>query len=397
MPTGSSCDRRCSRRRPAACAARAGCRRLGRRRGRSVGQPPRRGPDGAIVHGWNVDGLLDRQVVSFQLQRRDASAIATLVGYAVTRSRSAWTFPATPPTSRVPCAAHPRLDWWRLPVLPGRRGNVLPRLSFVESEDEARRMGDVLAAEVIRTFAGRERLAQASRAAHRRLTDPDDPVPLRGRFRERDRARRGGATDRSAVAAAARDRRAADASREYDAAVDEASARGAGAAELRGLLYHAKWARTTLADLRAGLAPAPSKHRSMQCGSETGSSSPRRAKPSPRSAWRSRSAPPAGRRCSPATRTERWATSRRLTPTPRGLRAGLLQPQLRPAGTRLAGVRAVARGGRRPPCRDALPRAPALRRRGLARERRTPVARARAAHAPANEDYSPPITARHPG
>jgi hypothetical protein len=39
---------------------------------------------------------------------------------------------------------------------------------------------------------------------------------------------------------------------EYEAASAEARARGAGAAELCGLLFHEKWARKTLADLRAG-------------------------------------------------------------------------------------------------------------------------------------------------
>jgi len=43
---------------------------------------------------------------------------------------------------------------------------------------------------------------------------------------------------------------------EYTHAADEAKRRGAGPAELYGLLYHAKWARYTLEEVRAGRAPA---------------------------------------------------------------------------------------------------------------------------------------------
>jgi neutral ceramidase len=215
-----------------------------------------RGPDGAIVHGWNADGLLDRQVVSFQVQRRDGSAIATLVGYGCHTVSVGMDFPGY--SSDFPGAMRQRIREWTggdCLFFQGAAGNVLPRLSFVESEDEARRMGDVLAAEVIRTFAGRS-------AWPRQLVQRTDgsliPMIL---FRYED-------GPDAEVALEAAERRLelplqplpgiealAEASREYDAAVEEARARGAGAAELRGGLYHAKWARTTLADLRAGRAP----------------------------------------------------------------------------------------------------------------------------------------------
>jgi neutral ceramidase len=215
-----------------------------------------RGPDGAIVHGWNVDGLLDRQVVSFQVQRRNGSAIATLVGYGCHTVSVGMDFPGY--SSDFAGAMRQRIRAWTggdCLFFQGAAGNVLPRLSFVETEDEAQRMGDVLAAEVIRTFAGRSAWPQ-------RLVQRTDgsliPMIL---FRYED------GPEAEPVLDAAEQRvdfpflplpelEALDeASREYDAAVDEARARGAGAAELRGLVYHAKWARTTLAEFRAGRAP----------------------------------------------------------------------------------------------------------------------------------------------
>jgi neutral ceramidase len=215
-----------------------------------------RGPDGAIVHGWNVDGLLDRQVVSLQVQRRDGSAIATLVGYGCHTVSVGMDFPGY--SSDFPGAMRERIRSWTggdCLFFQGAAGNVLPRLSFVETEEEARRMGDVLAAEVIRTFAGRS-------AWPRRLVQRTDgsliPMIL-FRYEARPEAE---------IILAAAERRIelplqplpsldalAETSREYDAAVDEARAREAGAPELRGLLFHAKWARTTLADFEAGRMP----------------------------------------------------------------------------------------------------------------------------------------------
>jgi hypothetical protein len=138
----------------------------------------------------------------------------------------------------------------------GAAGNVLPRLSFVEDEREAERMGERLAIEAIRSVADRaawpRRLVQRSdgslipmllfrfeelpadgvalAAAEQRVEFPLQPLP-------------GVAELERAVAG-------------YEAQLAEAESRGAGAAERCGILYHLSWARPALDDLRAGAAPA---------------------------------------------------------------------------------------------------------------------------------------------
>ena len=107
-------------------------------------------PTARIVHGWRVDGLLDRQVVSLQAaaprRERDRDARRLRLPHRVGR---AWTSPATRPTSRARCArACPRsgraasASSSRAPRATCCRGS-----SFVEDEREAERMGERLAVE----------------------------------------------------------------------------------------------------------------------------------------------------------------------------------------------------------------------------------------------------------
>jgi neutral ceramidase len=212
-----------------------------------------RGPDGSIVHGWRVDGLLDRQVVSLQVRRRDESAIATLVGYGCHTVSVGMDFPGY--SADFPGALRRRMRQWtggECVFFQGAAGNVLPRLAFTEDEREAERMGERLAIESIRSLsdgaAWPRQLVQHSdgslipmllfryeelpergetlRAAEERLAFPLLPLPSEDDLQ-------------SAVG-------------EYEDEAREAERRGAGAAERCGILYHLKWARRMLADTRAG-------------------------------------------------------------------------------------------------------------------------------------------------
>jgi neutral ceramidase len=216
-----------------------------------------RGPDGAIVHGWRVDGLLDRQVVVLQARRPDDTAIATLVGYGchpVSVGMDVREY-----SSDYPGALRERIRLWtggECVFFQGAAGNVLPRISFTEDEHEARRMGDRLAAEAIHALGDRNawptRIVQqfdgslipmilfrferstdgavTLAASEQRVSFPLLPVPTEADL------------EKEAV--------------EYEEAAEAARQRDAGAAELYGLLYHATWARHTLAEVRAGRAPS---------------------------------------------------------------------------------------------------------------------------------------------
>jgi neutral ceramidase len=215
-----------------------------------------RAPDGTIVHGWRVDGLLDRQVVSLQVRRRDDSAIATLVGFGCHTVSVGMDFPGY--SADFPGELRRRVrEWTRGECLyfQGAAGNVLPRVSFGRDESEAKRMGSRVAVEALRSLADRDawpkRLVQRSdgslipmilfrfeaaaevdvvvRAAEERVAFPLQPLPSEEQLR--------------AVL------------NDYQYALDEARTRGAGPAELNGLAYHAKWAARMLADASAGGLP----------------------------------------------------------------------------------------------------------------------------------------------
>lgn len=212
-----------------------------------------RGPDGAIVHGWRVDGLLDRQVVALQARRPDETVIATLVGYGCHPVSVGMDFLGY--SSDFPGAMRHRLREWtggECLFFQGAAGNVLPRVSFVQDEDEARRMGDRLAAETIHALADRhgwpKRLIQQSDASlipmilFRFEQLPEEEVPLAATEELIDFPLQPppGETELESMVA------------EYEGTFGEAQRRGAGPAELFGLLYHSKWASRTLDDARAG-------------------------------------------------------------------------------------------------------------------------------------------------
>ena len=206
-----------------------------------------RGPDGTIVHGWRTDGLLDRQVVSLQVRRRDDTVIATLVGFGCHTVSVGMDFPGY--SSDFPGELRRRVREWaggECLYFQGAAGNVLPRVSFVEDESEAKRMGARIAVEALRSLGDRD-------AWPRRLVQRSDgsliPMIL-FRFEEADEADVALRAAEERVAFPLQPLPSEDELRavlhEYEQALEEARSRGAGAAELNGLTYHAKWAAKML-------------------------------------------------------------------------------------------------------------------------------------------------------
>ena len=116
-----------------------------------------RGPAGEIVHGWRVDGLVDRQVVALQRAPPDESAIATLVGYGCHTVSVGMDLPAY--SADFPGGPRRRIRAWtggECVFFQGAAGNILPRLSFVADEREAERMGERLAVEAVHSLADRD-------------------------------------------------------------------------------------------------------------------------------------------------------------------------------------------------------------------------------------------------
>ena len=214
-----------------------------------------RAPSGEIVHGWRVDGLVDRQVVALRAARPDGTAIATLVGYGchtVSVGMDVTTYSAD-----FPGPLRDRIRAWtggECVFFQGAAGNILPRISFGPDEREAYRMGERLAVEAVHCLADRDPWPK------RLVREMDGSLIPMILFRYEDEP------------AAAVELRAAEArlelplralpsvdeltalSAEYEAAVADAESRGAGDAERYGLLFHAKWARLALAEVSAGTA-----------------------------------------------------------------------------------------------------------------------------------------------
>jgi hypothetical protein len=207
-----------------------------------------RAPDGEIVHGWRVDGLLDRQVVTLQVRRRDDSVIGTLVCFGCHTVSVGMDFPGY--SADYPGAlrmALRRFTGGESVFFQGAGGNVLPQISFVETEDEAHRIGSILAVEALHSVAVRE-------AWPRRLTRRFDGslIPmLLVRFEDLPESdvvvRAAEAPLQFPMLPLPSGAELQGIAEEYERRLDEATRRGAGAAELFGLLYHAKWARRRLA------------------------------------------------------------------------------------------------------------------------------------------------------
>jgi hypothetical protein len=212
-----------------------------------------RAPDGTIVHGWRVDALLDRQVVSLQARRPDDTVIGTLVGFGCHTVSVGMDFPGY--SSDFPGAMRPlvrEITGGECVYFQGAAANVLPQVSFLGNEEEAHRIGRRLAIEALHSVA--ERVAWPRRlvrsfdgslipmlllrfetaqdahvrleATERRVSFPMQPFPSEAELEK--------------IAS------------EYRRAAEKAATDGSGDAELYGLLYHSKWAERMLARMSAG-------------------------------------------------------------------------------------------------------------------------------------------------
>ncbi|MEA2291980.1 MAG: hypothetical protein QOF17_1000 [Solirubrobacteraceae bacterium] len=211
---------------------------------------------GQIVHGWRTDGLVDQQVTTLQAQRPDGSPIATVVSFGCHPVAGGMDLPVY--SSDFPGAlriAMRRRFGGECVFLQGAAGNVLPRVSFGPDESEAKLMGERLALEAAHSIADRparptrwvvagdaslipmilfrrEQLESGDpslAAVEQRVTFPLNPAPSL--------------------------REAVDMAEMYEAQRAESHARGAGAAELHGIGYHAKWARALADALAVGPVP----------------------------------------------------------------------------------------------------------------------------------------------
>ena len=213
--------------------------------------------NGQIVHGWRAEGIVDQQVVALQAQRSDGSAIATVTAYGCHPVAVGMDFPRY--SSDYPGAlreALRELTGGEVVFLQGCGGNVLPRVSFCTDETEAQLMGRRLAVEALHALADRPawptryiREGDASLIPMILFRREPAPAPeiVVAALEERVSFPLQPAPSVPELAALAED---------LEAQVDAARRRDAGAAEVYGLLYHAKWARATWTSLRA--APAPS-------------------------------------------------------------------------------------------------------------------------------------------
>lgn len=213
------------------------------------------GPDGDTILGWNPDELVDNQVTVLQARRPDESPIATLVGYGCHPVTANWNvlrysadFPG-PMRRLIRGAIGGECIFFQ-----GSGGNVLPRFSFTDGEDEAQRFGAELGIAALAAMAGR-------RAFDLEITSHTDRSATPYRIYN-GRA----IAPEPAVLACAREivtiplmphpslEEVEELRTQYEADLEAAKARGE-ARWIKVAYYWAAWARTTAAQLRDGTAP----------------------------------------------------------------------------------------------------------------------------------------------
>jgi neutral ceramidase len=213
--------------------------------------------DGRVILGWQPDGIVDWQVPVLQLQRRDGSAVATVVGYGchtVSVGPDVLAYSAD-----YPGPMREAIREWtggECLFLQGAAGNVLPRVAFCDSIEPSRALGRKLALAALAAVADRpawpvryswrddgsvtpfhiyrpevgdDGAVPRVAAAQVDVTFPLQPLPTRAEI----------AAERESAAAR----------------LDAARARGAGEAELNTIRYDAVWARVTEDAIVAGTAP----------------------------------------------------------------------------------------------------------------------------------------------
>jgi hypothetical protein len=153
-----------------------------------------RAADGTTILGWNPDELVDNQVTSLQLRRPDESVIATAVNYGchpVATGFDLYDYSADFPGALRDVIR--RNTGGEAVFLQGAGGNVLPKVAFCDSEDEAELMGEHLGIEALHSLAGRfalrRRMAYRPErsvmqiSSYRREVVDDAPVALAATMR----------------------------------------------------------------------------------------------------------------------------------------------------------------------------------------------------------------------
>ena len=211
--------------------------------------------DGRVILGWNPDGLVDTEVTVLQARRADESAIATVVGYGCHTVTVGWDVLAY--SADFPGPMRDAVREWtggECVFLQGAGGNVLPRLAFCPSEDEARRLGRRLALEALHAV-------EDSDAWPRRVVREDSgsvtPISIYRLERDEEEPPALAAVEESVTfpllplptveeIAAMR--------AEFERDLEDARAAGADEGRLNTLRYHTQWARRTEAQIAAGTA-----------------------------------------------------------------------------------------------------------------------------------------------
>ena len=210
---------------------------------------------GKVTLGWDPTGLVDQQVTVLQARRADESAICTAVGYgchSVTLGPDTLFYSADYPGSM-----REAIRAWtggEAVFLQAAGGNVLPRISFGNTEAEATRLGRALALEALHALQGRT--AWPTRLVRGR--DSSEMAYSLYRFEP---------TEADAPGLSAVEERCvfplqpAPTSAEisslragFESRLRRASAAGAGEGELNRIRFHLKWARRLEPQIHSGRA-----------------------------------------------------------------------------------------------------------------------------------------------
>jgi hypothetical protein len=115
-----------------------------------------RAPHGETILGWNPENLIDEQVTALQLRRADESALATLVAYGchpVTTGYDMYVYSADYPGAIRDVVR--AVTGGECVFFQAAGGNVLPKVAFTDSEDEAAYMGTQIGVEALHALGGR--------------------------------------------------------------------------------------------------------------------------------------------------------------------------------------------------------------------------------------------------
>ena len=211
--------------------------------------------DGETILGWNPGELVDNQVTTLQARRPDESVIATVVGYGchpVTTGHDMFIYSADYPGALRSVVRG--VTGGECVFLQGAAGNVLPRMSFLESEDEARRFGTVLA------LASLASVAEGYASPVELFTEPAASATRYTLYRVRplDGAPPSLRAARETVQIPLTPPPSVDEIREIlgESERDLAEARAGGdPGRIKVAFYHAEWARRLEAKVHAGTVP----------------------------------------------------------------------------------------------------------------------------------------------